>query len=69
MAARDKHWFNAKCPRCGQAGRVLVSEENHPYMRSPDTRVVDVEGDFTAQVTNEVNVTVTCTQCGGVFNL
>lgn len=69
MAARDRHWFNAKCPGCGQTGRVLVSEENHPYMRSPDTRVLQVEGDFTTQVTNEVDVEVTCSRCHGTFSL
>jgi hypothetical protein len=35
MAARDRFQLELECPKCGHVGIAAVSEDDHPYMKSP----------------------------------
>ncbi len=46
MAARDRWDFELRCPKCGAVGRAYVSEDDHPWMRDPNFRVDEIDGEF-----------------------
>ncbi len=64
MAARDNYTTQIKCDKCGQPGKLHLSEADYPYMTIPDREVEGVEGDFYAGMNGEVEVSITCKKCG-----
>lgn len=67
MAARDRYTSDIECPKCNQKGVLYISEDDHPYMQSPDRAIDKVEGNFDTYVSRGVNVTITCRDCKAVF--
>ncbi len=67
MAARDRYSYEILCPSCKQTGRLHVSEEDHPYITNPDRTVDKIDGEFSAEVKDGIEVLITCTNCGTNF--
>jgi Zn ribbon nucleic-acid-binding protein len=67
MAARDRFTSEIICPFCNQKGVLHLSEEDHPYMRSPDRTVDKIIGNFHTSVSNGVQVSITCKECNTKF--
>lgn len=67
MAARDRYSYEVKCPQCGQIGVFLVSEDDYPFMTSPDRVVEKIEGNFSATVKRGVDVFALCKTCNITF--
>lgn len=67
MAARDRYDVNITCPKCGQKGVLHVSENDYPFMRRLDKTVDSVDGNFTAKITGESAVGLTCDNCDEKF--
>lgn len=65
MAARDRYGYDLKCDRCGSEGRIECSEDDYPFMRSPDFRVDSLTGPFTVAKLGETSVMtdVVCNSC------
>lgn len=68
MAARDRYTSNIKCPNCDQIGIFHLSEDDHPYIRNPHREIDKIEGEFTATITNGIDVNVKCLKCGENFS-
>lgn len=66
MASRDRYGYDLKCERCGVEGRIECSEDDYPFMRSPDFRIDSLSGPFTiARLgTTSVMTDVVCESCG-----
>lgn len=67
MASRDRYINNIVCPKCGETGMLHISENDYPFMRKLDKQVDSVEGNFTAKMSGESDIKVTCGNCGEVF--
>lgn len=68
MAARDRYTEEVKCLTCGQTGKFLLSEDDHPYIQSLDLRVDKVKGDFLAFVKDGI-VRALCKKCNTEIDL
>ena len=67
MAARDRYSYEVICPSCNQIGKLHVSEDDHPYMTSPDRTVDKIEGEFSANVKDGIEITNQCLKCKTIF--
>lgn len=66
MAARDRYGYDLKCERCGVTGRIECSENDYPFMSSPDFRVDSLSGPFVLSKLGATSVLtdVECEACG-----
>ena len=70
MAARDRFTRQITCPKCGVIGTAEVSEDDHPYMRSPGFSVDDLPPGFKVEKeSNWRHETYIKCDCGEVFHL
>jgi len=75
MAARDYYSINIKCEKCSNSGVVNFSEKDYPFMKSLDTRVESVEGDFEVQLESDSalpgknSTMVECKKCKNKFKI
>ena len=67
MAARDRFTSKVICPKCGQEGVLHISEDDHPYMRSPNREIDGIDGEFRASVREGIEVSVVCVKCESSF--
>lgn len=67
MAARDRFTLDLACKHCGTSGMARVSEDDHPYMRSPDFRVDSIPTDFvvTKEAERMMETEIACAHCKG----
>lgn len=65
MTARDMWCFEMTCPKCGHAGTVSVSEEDHRYMRAAYFEVDSVPEGFHIQKvgTSVSTIEIICLTC------
>lgn len=66
MAARDRFEINLQCVKCGVSGTAEVSEEDHPWMRSPGFSVDSLPEGFKLIRESEFRekTEIACIQCG-----
>lgn len=69
MAARDRYDVNMTCPKCGEKGVLHVSENDYPFMKRLDKTVDSVEGNFSAKITGESDVSLICGNCSAKFTV
>lgn len=50
MAAREKFEQAFSCPYCKKSGVVHISENDYPFMKSLDTQIEKIEGEFKARI-------------------
>jgi hypothetical protein len=67
VAARDRYSYDVTCPTCGQTGVFHVSEDDHPYIKNPHRTVDKIDGDFSASVSQGVEVVAVCMACNASF--
>jgi predicted RNA-binding Zn-ribbon protein involved in translation (DUF1610 family) len=67
MAARDRYSTKFACPECGKGGILHLSEDDYPFMKKLRRQVDKVEGDFSANMKNESDVSISCKSCGHKF--
>lgn len=63
MAARDRWERVITCPKCGEAGVIGLSQDDHPFMRNWDTEIDYVKGEFTAKKKSGREIAITCKKC------
>lgn len=70
MAARDRFEFEITCKKCKSSGIVKASEEDHPWMRSPDFTVDDLPDGWSVEAHAEFrrDTKVKC-RCGAIMAL
>jgi len=65
MAAREHYKVKIACQGCGAVAMLVISEEDHPYVKRLDRAIDSVEGDFTARLEGRHDdVFVHCNKCG-----
>ena len=71
MAARDRFDIALKCPNCGNEGVARVSEDDYPFMRSPDFRIDSLPSGFieTKSAERRQDTEVMCFTCKTRFHL
>jgi len=67
MAAKDRYDVSVTCPKCGEKGVLHISENDYPFMRRLDKEVDSVDGNFSAKVINDSDVSLICGNCGEKF--
>lgn len=67
MAARDRYQRQIECPECNAKGVLHLSEDDYPFMKKLHRAVDEVEGDFTASMSGEVDIELRCNACGHEF--
>lgn len=69
MAARDRFEIVLTCPKCGNSGTAKVSEDDYPFMSSPDFTFDDMPDGFSVFKRAEIraNNIIKC-KCGEKFN-
>jgi C4-type Zn-finger protein len=66
MAARDRYDYAVTCPSCGESGRVFVSEDDYPFMKSLNKEIEKIEGKFIAKQIDANTIKITCSVCGSL---
>ncbi len=66
MAARDRFEIGLNCVKCGVEGTAEVSEDDHPWMRSPDFTVDFLPDLFKVKKTAQFRekTEIICVTCG-----
>lgn len=67
MASRDHFEKKIKCPNCDEKGVLHYSDNDYPGMRNNNRRVDSVEGNFTASMSGDSDIKITCGNCGKEF--
>lgn len=67
MAARDRYDVNVNCPKCGEKGMLQVSENDYPFMRRLDKTVDSMDGNFSAKINGDSDISLVCGNCSEKF--
>jgi len=69
MAAKDRYTKAIECPQCKAQGVLHLSENDYPFMRKIGRTLDGIDGDFSAELEDEVKIALKCGSCGSSTTL
>ena len=68
MASRDSYEKNIICPKCNEIGILHVSENDYTFMKRLDKSIDSIDGNFKAEMHDDLNINIICGNCGETFS-